>query len=122
MGAWAWALALVRQIARHHGGDVRCVPRHGGGTCFEVTLTLSQALAKRREVAGVLDYRPGNCRAQHLRPERRAIVTCRPTGIISSFTQVSGMLYADVAAPQSPSLVDMLLLPAGFVVIFYFFI
>jgi signal transduction histidine kinase len=31
-------LALVRQIARHHGGDVRCVPRDGGGTCFEVTL------------------------------------------------------------------------------------
>ena len=33
-------LALVRQIARHHGGDVRCVPRHGGGTCFEGTLRL----------------------------------------------------------------------------------
>jgi signal transduction histidine kinase len=31
-------LALVRQIARHHGGDVRCVPRQGGGTCFEVDL------------------------------------------------------------------------------------
>jgi len=32
-------LALVRQIARHHGGDVRCVPREGGGTCFEVELS-----------------------------------------------------------------------------------
>lgn len=31
-------LALVRQIARHHGGDVRCLAREGGGTCFEVTL------------------------------------------------------------------------------------
>lgn len=31
-------LALVRQIARHHGGDVHCVPRDGGGTCFEVDL------------------------------------------------------------------------------------
>jgi signal transduction histidine kinase len=31
-------LALVRQIARHHQGDVRCVPRPGGGTCFEVAL------------------------------------------------------------------------------------
>jgi signal transduction histidine kinase len=31
-------LALVRQIARHHGGDVRCVPRDGGGMCFEVEL------------------------------------------------------------------------------------
>ncbi len=31
-------LALVRQIAQHHGGDVRCVPRPAGGTCFEVIL------------------------------------------------------------------------------------
>jgi signal transduction histidine kinase len=31
-------LALVRQIARHHGGDARCLPRQGGGTCFEVRL------------------------------------------------------------------------------------
>ena len=31
-------LALVRQIARRHGGDVRCLPRPGGGTRFEVTL------------------------------------------------------------------------------------
>jgi signal transduction histidine kinase len=31
-------LALVRQIARKHGGDARCTPRDGGGSCFEVTL------------------------------------------------------------------------------------
>ncbi len=31
-------LALVRQIARHHGGDARCLPREGGGSVFEVTL------------------------------------------------------------------------------------
>lgn len=31
-------LALVRQIARHHGGEVQCLPRAGGGTCFEVVL------------------------------------------------------------------------------------
>ena len=31
-------LALVRQIAKRHGGDARCLPRDGGGTCFEVTL------------------------------------------------------------------------------------
>jgi signal transduction histidine kinase len=37
-GGVGLGLALVRQIARHHGGDVRCVPRQGGGTCFEVTL------------------------------------------------------------------------------------
>jgi signal transduction histidine kinase len=38
-GGVGLGLALVRQIARHHGGDVRCVPRDGGGTCFEVTLS-----------------------------------------------------------------------------------
>jgi signal transduction histidine kinase len=32
-------LALVRQIARQHGGDVRCLPRSGGGSVFEVILT-----------------------------------------------------------------------------------
>jgi hypothetical protein len=31
-------LALVRQIARRHGGDARCLPREGGGTRFEVDL------------------------------------------------------------------------------------
>jgi len=31
-------LALVRQIARRHGGEARYVPREGGGTCFEVEL------------------------------------------------------------------------------------
>jgi signal transduction histidine kinase len=31
-------LALVRQIARHHGGDARCLPRDGGGSRFEVDL------------------------------------------------------------------------------------
>ena len=37
-GGVGLGLALVRQIARRHGGDVRCVPREGGGTCFEVEL------------------------------------------------------------------------------------
>ena len=31
-------LALVRQIAREHGGDARLVPAAGGGTCIEVVL------------------------------------------------------------------------------------
>jgi signal transduction histidine kinase len=34
-------LALVRQIARRHGGDARYLPRDGGGSCFEVTLAAS---------------------------------------------------------------------------------
>jgi signal transduction histidine kinase len=37
-GGVGLGLALVRQIARHHGGEVRCLPRDGGGTCFEVDL------------------------------------------------------------------------------------
>lgn len=31
-------LALVRSIARRHRGEVRCLPRDGGGTVFEVEL------------------------------------------------------------------------------------
>jgi len=31
-------LALVRSIARRHGGDARCEERPGGGSCFVVTL------------------------------------------------------------------------------------
>jgi signal transduction histidine kinase len=42
-GGVGLGLALVRQIARHHGGAVHCVPRVGGGTCFEVNLGTSQS-------------------------------------------------------------------------------
>jgi signal transduction histidine kinase len=31
-------LALVRQIARRHGGEARCAPQSGRGSCFIVTL------------------------------------------------------------------------------------
>jgi signal transduction histidine kinase len=41
-GGVGLGLALVRQIARHHGGEVRCLPRVGGGTCFEVDLRTGQ--------------------------------------------------------------------------------
>jgi signal transduction histidine kinase len=37
-GSFGLGLALVRQIARHHGGDARCLAREGGGTIFEVEL------------------------------------------------------------------------------------
>lgn len=37
-GGVGLGLSLVRQIAQHHGGHVRCHPREGGGSCFEVTL------------------------------------------------------------------------------------
>jgi len=36
-------LALVQEIARHHRGAVRCLPREGGGTCFEVELPLTRS-------------------------------------------------------------------------------
>jgi signal transduction histidine kinase len=31
-------LALVRQIARRHGGEARCLGDEGGGSCFVVNL------------------------------------------------------------------------------------
>jgi signal transduction histidine kinase len=31
-------LALVRQIARRHGGEARCMPQSGPGSCFSVVL------------------------------------------------------------------------------------
>jgi signal transduction histidine kinase len=37
-GGVGLGLSLVRQIARKHGGEVRSLPRKGGGSCFEVTL------------------------------------------------------------------------------------
>lgn len=37
-GGVGLGLALVRQIARHHRGEVRCRARPEGGTCFEVDL------------------------------------------------------------------------------------
>jgi len=37
-GGSGLGLALVRQIARRHGGEARCLARDGGGTCFEVDL------------------------------------------------------------------------------------
>jgi len=35
---WGLGLALVRQIADHHQGSVRCLPREGGGCVFELRL------------------------------------------------------------------------------------
>jgi two-component system OmpR family sensor kinase len=37
-GGVGLGLSLVRQIARHHGGDAQCLPNPGGGCCFRVTL------------------------------------------------------------------------------------
>jgi signal transduction histidine kinase len=37
-GGAGLGLALVRQIARKHGGDARCTARPDGGSCFEATL------------------------------------------------------------------------------------
>jgi signal transduction histidine kinase len=37
-----YGLALVRRIASLHGGEVSCLPREGGGSCFELILPLRQ--------------------------------------------------------------------------------
>jgi signal transduction histidine kinase len=37
-GGVGLGLALVRQIASRHGGSVCCLPRDGGGSCFELRL------------------------------------------------------------------------------------
>jgi len=37
-GGVGLGLALVRQIARHHGGDAQCLAGDGGGCRFRVTL------------------------------------------------------------------------------------
>jgi signal transduction histidine kinase len=39
---WGLGLALVKQIAQHHGGEVRCLPRAGGGCVFEVVLPTAE--------------------------------------------------------------------------------
>jgi len=42
-GGVGLGLSLVRQIARQHGGEVRCLPRDGGGSRFRVTLPRAAA-------------------------------------------------------------------------------
>jgi signal transduction histidine kinase len=37
-GGVGLGLSLVRQIARHHGGDAHCLPNGARGCCFRVTL------------------------------------------------------------------------------------
>ncbi|MBI3230829.1 MAG: HAMP domain-containing histidine kinase, partial [Burkholderiales bacterium] len=37
-GGVGLGLALVRQIAKRHGGNVVCLPRDGGGSCFRISL------------------------------------------------------------------------------------
>ncbi len=43
-GGVGLGLALVRQIARRHGGDVNCIGRDGGGSCFRVLLPVGAAI------------------------------------------------------------------------------
>lgn len=42
-GGAGLGLALVRQIAQRHGGTVQCLPRSGGGSCFEALLPIDQS-------------------------------------------------------------------------------
>jgi signal transduction histidine kinase len=40
-------LALVRRIARYHGGEARCLARPGGGSLFEVDLARTRELGSK---------------------------------------------------------------------------
>jgi signal transduction histidine kinase len=40
-GGVGLGLSLVKQIAERHGGQVLCLPREGGGSCFELRLPLA---------------------------------------------------------------------------------
>ena len=42
-GSWGLGLALARQIARRHGGEVKCGQSDGGGAIFRVVLPSRQA-------------------------------------------------------------------------------
>ena len=41
-GGVGLGLSLVRQITERHGGSVACLPREGGGSCFEVRLPIKE--------------------------------------------------------------------------------
>jgi signal transduction histidine kinase len=47
-GGVGLGLALVRQIAQRHGGDVCCEPHEGGGSCFVISLPSSASAAAPR--------------------------------------------------------------------------
>jgi signal transduction histidine kinase len=47
-GGVGLGLALVRQIAQRHGGNVRCEPHEGGGSCFVISLPVSASASAPR--------------------------------------------------------------------------
>jgi len=64
-------LAIVRLVARHHGGDVAWRPRDGGGSCFEVRLAGHRAeAASQAPTAAPAPSRPRPAHASSLDPAR----------------------------------------------------
>jgi len=57
-GGAGLGLALVRQIARHHGGDARHLPREGGGSCFEVELAAAEPAAESSSLPNASGFSP----------------------------------------------------------------
>jgi signal transduction histidine kinase len=51
-GGVGLGLSLVSQIARRHGGSVRCLPREGGGSCFAIRLPRVAGTAARSGTPG----------------------------------------------------------------------
>jgi signal transduction histidine kinase len=56
-GGAGLGLALVRQIARHHGGEARYLPREGGGSRFEVELACEEQASSSSTSASGLSPR-----------------------------------------------------------------
>jgi hypothetical protein len=83
-------LALVRQIARHHGGEARCHPREGGGSLFEVLLPLTASAGSQT----------GRALAEPARVRRAERRTSRAASMVTPSTPGAVTLARDLERPE----------------------
>jgi signal transduction histidine kinase len=62
-GGAGLGLSLVREIARHHGGDATCRDREGGGTVFEVWLPADASAPGVTSVSRAVTHKSGATRS-----------------------------------------------------------